>query len=112
MSTRAFAAVRRHAADGVSRRTSLLTLGGAALAAVATLDVSEAKKKKGKDCKKKAKQRCSNDVASCTALIPAVCSGDPTCIAKVNLCCETCSGNGFLTCLLAAANATAIARLK
>jgi type IV secretory pathway VirD2 relaxase len=112
MSTRAFAALRRHAAEGVSRRTSLLTLGGAALAAtVAKPDVSEAKKKKGQDCKKKAKQRCANDAAACRAQIPAACADDPNCTGLATFCCEACSGNGFITCLLAASPGAA-ARLK
>jgi hypothetical protein len=104
MNTNAFDAITRRAAEGISRRRSLLTLGGAALAAtIATPKLSEAKKKKGKDCKKKEKQRCSKDAAACKATIQPLCDpGDPaTCLILQN-CCEECSANGFLTCLILA----------
>jgi hypothetical protein len=104
MSTSAFDAVTRTAAAGVSRRRSLLTLGGAALAAgVTNAGVSEAKKKKGKDCKKKEKQRCTNDAAACKTSIQPLCDpGDPAGCLQAQACCEECSADGFLTCLLIA----------
>jgi hypothetical protein len=106
MSTRAVDSIIRHATDGVSRRRSLLTLGGAALAAVATPAIGEAKKK-GPDCKKKARQRCSNDTAACIAEAPVACDGDADCIANVIGCCDTCAANAFLTCLIAASGSAA-----
>jgi hypothetical protein len=104
MSMRAFESVTRQAAAAVSRRASLVTLGGAALAAVATKPgVSEAKKKKsGNASKKKAKQRCSRDAAVCKAELPAACNGIAECVALLTPCCETCSAGGFVTCLVAA----------
>jgi hypothetical protein len=104
MAARAIDTVMRDVAAGVSRRTSLLTLGGAALAAaVAKPDVSEAKKKKSGDkCKKKEKQRCSNDAATCRLLLPGGCQGDPDCIALLTPCCDSCSSSKFLSCFLAA----------
>jgi hypothetical protein len=108
MDTNAFDTVTRAATAAVSRRGSLLMLGGAALgAAGATPSVGEAKKKKGKDCKKKAKQRCSNDTAACIAEAPVACEGDAECIADVIGCCNNCSANAFLTCLIAASGSAA-----
>jgi hypothetical protein len=103
MNSQVLESVTRRAAAAVSRRSSLVTLGGTALAAsLAMPGVSEAKKKKGKDCKKKEKQRCSNDTADCIATLQATPSCDATCVALLTPCCETCSANGFLTCFLAA----------
>jgi hypothetical protein len=111
MSTNAFDALTREAAAGVSRRGSLLTLGSAALAAsAASPDVGVAKKK-GQNCKKKEKQRCTNDAAACVAEAPAACQGNADCIAEAISCCDTCSANEFLTCLIAATAPTA-AKLK
>jgi hypothetical protein len=64
--------------------------------------VSGAKKKNGKDCKKKERQRCSSDAAACKAFVPVACEGSADCIIAATLCCEECSADGFLTCLLAA----------
>jgi hypothetical protein len=101
MITQAFESVTRQAAAAVSRRTSLLTLGGAALAAsIATPDVSEAKK--GKDCKKKEKQRCSKDAAACKTTVIDVCEDEAACLAALTPCCDECSANGFFTCFIAA----------
>jgi hypothetical protein len=104
MSMSAFDAFTREAAAGVSRRGSLLTLGGAALAAgVTNAGVSEAKKKKGKVCKKKEKQRCNNDAAACKTTLQPLCDpGDPAACLQAQACCEECSADGILTCLLAA----------
>lgn len=112
VSTSAFDTFAREAASGVSRRGSLLTIGGAALAAgVTNAGVSVAKKKK--TCKKKQNQRCNNDAAGCRAQVPAACNNNPECVAEASLCCDTCSANGFLTCLIAASAASAsVARLK
>lgn len=94
MRTQAFAAV--------TRRTSLLTLGGAGLAAsLAMPQLGDAKKKKGKDCKKKEKQRCSSDAAACKQTVAIACQ-DPAGCFEESLCCEECSASGFLTCLIAA----------
>jgi hypothetical protein len=113
MSTQSFTTLTRHAAAVISRRASLLSFGGAALgtaAAVASPSVSGAGKK-GEDCKSKARQRCTRDAAGCRAMGPDLCDNDPTCIAQVTFCCDTCSANGFLTCLLGAQNTAAMARL-
>jgi hypothetical protein len=103
MSTHAFDAVTRRAAAGRSRRRSLLTLSGAALAAtIATPARSEAKQRKGPDCKQKEKQRCNSDAAACKATVNAICELEPAQCAAMLACCETCSARGFLTCFAAA----------
>lgn len=104
MNSRVFDTFTRHAASVVPRRTSLLTLGGAALAtnaAVAHPGFGAARKKSGNTCKKKAKQRCANDAAACRARLLAFCEDFPPadeCAAPVNPCCDTCSANEFLVC--------------
>lgn len=107
MNSTAFDTVMRRLGEGVSRRGSLLTLGGAAVAAtMASPDVSGAKKKgkkKGQDCKNKEKQRCNKDAEACKDTIQPLCDpGDPaTCLILQN-CCEECSANGFIECLILA----------
>ena len=104
MSTRAFDFFTRQAA-AVSRRASLATLGGAALATtLAKPDVSKAKKG-GQSCGKKQKKKCNNNETQCIATGTAQCNsqgGDPAqCLAIINLCCQECFSNDFLVCLLA-----------
>jgi hypothetical protein len=107
MNSRAFETLTRRTAEGISRRSSLLTLGGAALAAtMATPDVGQAKKNKkksGDKCKDKEKKRCNNDAADCKDTIQPLCDpADPgTCLILQN-CCDECSANGFLECLILA----------
>jgi hypothetical protein len=100
--SKALNAFTRNAASATSRRASLRSLGGAALAAnAATRDVSGAKKKSGDKCKKKEKQRCSNDAAACKNTVALGCDPmDPTNCAAEKECCDTCSANAFITCLL------------
>ncbi|MDQ2652253.1 MAG: hypothetical protein M3Z20_04325 [Chloroflexota bacterium] len=97
----------RGTSDGVSRRKSLLALGMAVLAAnAANTDVTEAKKKKGKTCKKKEKQRCRKDAATCKPQVAAICGlGPAQCLAAQN-CCDECAANGFLTCLIGVTGAS------
>lgn len=104
MRTGPFDTVTRHAGAAVSRRTSLLTLGVAPFAAAATRpDISSAKKKSGIDCKKKEKQRCTNDAAACRATVTAVfCPGRADYCAKVLPSCDECTADGFLAGLIAA----------
>ena len=92
----------REAGEQASRRTSLLALGMAVLAAGASHGGVTEARNKGKDCKKKEKQRCQSDVAACRATLAPFCAGDPTTCIILGACCDTCSSNGFLTCLMAA----------
>ncbi|MDQ2652254.1 MAG: hypothetical protein M3Z20_04330 [Chloroflexota bacterium] len=103
MNTQTFDAVTRRAAEGISRRRSLLTLGGAAAAAtIARPSASEAKKKKGKNCKKKEKQRCNKDAAACKTTILVLCDpADPATCTMLQNCCDGCSASTFITCLIA-----------
>ena len=95
-----FDAVARRAAESVSRRASLLTLGGAALAATAAAPgVSLAKKGKkcGKKTKKQEQKRCKRDAAACRKAIQ--CEGEePSPCIRLRACCETCSAGGFAEC--------------
>lgn len=103
MNMHAFDAVSRCAAEGISRRRSLLTLGGAAVAATIARPSASDAKKKGNKCKKKEQQRCKNDAAACKTTVLALCDppGTPECIVLQN-CCDSCSASGFITCLAAA----------
>jgi hypothetical protein len=102
MTTHGFETVTRHAAAGISRRSSLLTLSGAALAATAGKPGVSAAKKGGESCGKKHKKKCNNNKAACNALAAPICP-DPECLATFAVCCNECFTAAFLTCLLAAA---------
>jgi hypothetical protein len=84
------------AATAVTRRRSLLALGGAALAAnVASrtgLTAQDKDKQKAKKAKKKARQRCNQQKAQCRAAG----GGDFAMFG----CCESCYADDFLACLI------------
>lgn len=118
MTTPTIDALALHAAR-LSRRRSLLTLGGAAMAltAAAAVEPGYARKKnknknkngrkgKGANCQKLEEERCANDTAACKATLQPLCNEDNVaeCLA-IQACCEQCSAGGFLTCLLAAQQA-------
>jgi hypothetical protein len=104
----------------MSRRRSLLTLGGALAAATTGLAVEpglarkrnnrnknknkgkNGKNGKGADCQKREKQRCNSDAAACKLTIEQFCNQDNVdqCIA-LQSCCDECSAGGFLTCFIA-----------
>jgi len=67
-----------------------------------TSEVTSARTKQGKKCRQKEAQRCSADASVCRAQVITLCGGDPECIALGSPCCDTCSADGVLTCLLAA----------
>jgi hypothetical protein len=102
----------RRAATSVSRRGSLLSLGGA-LAAVITAPSLTQAKKSTKKAKRKAAQRaeneanliCQSQVAGCRARVLAECDG-PTCPALAECCSSlgTCDFNGFFACLVSSTN--------
>ncbi len=106
-----------HRAARLSRRRSLLTLGGAVFAATAAAAVepgSANKRKKngrkgsGADCQTQEQQRCGNDATECKATVQILCTvedvGVQQCLA-IRECCEECSAGGFLTCFRAAQQA-------
>lgn len=99
MSIKAFDTVTHRALEGISRRRSLLTLGGAAIGATIARPSAIEAKKKG-TCRKKEQQRCTNDAAACRATVLVVCQPPDSdrCLALQD-CCDSCSANGFATCL-------------
>jgi hypothetical protein len=102
MDTNRFAQLTRSLSLAVSRRASLVTLGGAALAAtLAGPDPSQAKKQKGKVCKQKERQRCANDAARCRTTMLSACPLNPDGCEALVACCDACSASGFATCVLA-----------
>ncbi len=102
MTSHAFDALHRTLPD----RRTLLTLGGAGLAAVLSgaFDAT-AKPKSGKRAKKKAKAKCKAQVGQCTLATTLICNdgNDPqVCKEKFLPCCDhlaTCSAGAFLQCI-------------
>jgi hypothetical protein len=94
----------RHVARRASRRTSLMTLGTAGLATLASPLGTVAKKKRAG---KKAKQKCQRQVGQCTTFLLSQLCGEnnPECLALVDRCCAlagNCDPVGFLNCVLPA----------
>ncbi len=102
MNDLSFDAVTRYAATALSRRASLMTLGGAGvstLAAVARPITADARKQ---SAAKKAKKKCKKQIGPCVTAVAPDCSGDPACLAGVRRCCGLagiCDIIGFFTCL-------------
>jgi len=104
MITHAFDAVSRRAAEGISRRRSLLTFGAAAFGGTLAGPSASDARKKGKTCRKKERQRCTNDAAACSATLQTLCATSPlTNCLSLESCCTTCSAEGFWNCLIEAA---------
>ena len=110
MNANAFDAFTRRTADAVSRRKSLLTIGGAALGAtVAAPLLAEADLKK-KECKKKCKEKCKKQVEQCENQVREFCEEkfggldlDDECRAELLPCCATlgkCKAAKSTECLL------------
>jgi hypothetical protein len=112
-----FDSISRRAAAAITRRTSLMTMGAAGLAALSRATTGDAKKnKKGKKADKKAKKecqaelaactteatRCAAQVEQCTAVFAAVCGGDPACDDQIACCSKlaSCDVNAFFACLV------------
>lgn len=123
MNERTFDALTRRGAAGISRRTSLLTLGALGLATLAHPAPSDAAKntKKRKRRKKSAAReqeittcqealaecssgaaRCADQVGPCSTFLTASCAGKPNCIGQAACCplLERCDVEGFLGCLV------------
>lgn len=88
--------------DGITRRKSALVLGSAILVGSGAFpSIGAARKKKSKSCKKQENRRCSTDAAACKNTVALGCSPDDlTNCAAEKTCCDSCSANGFITCLL------------
>lgn len=100
MSEQNFDAFTRQAAQSVSRRQSLMALGGATLAAVATKPTIAEAKKSGKNAnqkaKKQARKKCKKQVQQCVDALNQFNEGNLT------FCCQelsTCDAFGFIQCL-------------
>ena len=122
-------ALSRHAAQTVTRRGSLLTLGGTLAAAIAAPSLAQAgqntgknKGQKRKNAKRKAEQKaaeqaeqaeqaenqanqvCASQVAGCRTEILSVCSlPGGQCIAVADCCSSlgACNTTEFFTCVVA-----------
>jgi GH24 family phage-related lysozyme (muramidase) len=108
MNANAFDAFTRRTAAAVSRRKSLLTIGGAALGAtVAAPFVVEADLKK-KECKKKCKKKCETQVEQCENEVRQLCNDlgaelEQECRDALLDCCSTlgkCKAAKSTECLL------------
>ena len=90
------------AAAGITRRSSLRALGGAALTAsiIARPDRAAArKKKKGKTCQDREQKRCAIDAEACHDTTLRTCTAIDRCLYTL-VCCEECTATGFFTCAL------------
>jgi hypothetical protein len=98
MNGNAFDAFTRQAADAISRRTSLLAIGGATLTAVAAPSIARAKKKKNKCRKQKGKceeavrelcenQNCQKTEEQCLSILLPCCEFFSNCNAKQGVTC-------------------------
>lgn len=89
-----------HRASGITRRGSLLTLGGSALAATLA-GQSVATAKKGKKRKAHLK-RCKRQIPACEDAMRAICNPVPGCVlAELLPCCSplsTCQAGESITC--------------
>lgn len=114
MSESAFDAFSRRAGEAVSRRSSLVTLGVAALAAMVALPGSgvagkpsnNKNKKQKKQAKKQSLKLCQQQVGQCQTFITAECEGNG-CGTVVAVCCPllgTCQNEAFFTCLVDSLN--------
>jgi hypothetical protein len=93
-----FDTLTRQARGVVTRRGSLLTLGGAALApTMANPGVSVAS---GGGFRKKLKRRCDQNKTKCVSSMHAFCNEVEECIAALAPCCDECFGNPFIICFL------------
>ena len=87
-----------------SRRTvlAMLLAGSGGLAGRGP---GEARKgRMGPDCGKQARKRCTADAAQCRKLYLPSCQLEPAQCEAAATCCDTCSADGLLRCLLALQN--------
>lgn len=102
MSTDAFVVATRHAAEAVSRRSSLLTLGAAALAAGLAPPLGVAARK---SAAKKARKKCQRQSEQCRTFYQELCEEndcDEEAVEDILQCCadfKTCNAAAFLDCL-------------
>ena len=95
----------RRAAEAMSRRASLLTLGGAVLARVMAAPRTAQAGKESKKAKKRVKRTCKRQVGACRAFFTELCATDPECdeeeMERVFPCCElleNCEAGDSVAC--------------
>jgi hypothetical protein len=94
------AVLSHRASAAVSRRASLLSLGGAALASLAAPATTAHAGTAGK----KAKRKCKRQVGQCRAAWEDLCMGNPNCESDFFACCQPlarCDVAAYLTCVAA-----------
>jgi hypothetical protein len=99
MNESSFDTLVRHAGEPQDRRSSLMALGGAALAAAFAAPPTAEAGKSGK----KAKKKCNNQVNQCKQAANAQCRNE-ICRSLFNQCCPKlngCHAGEFVACLLA-----------
>jgi hypothetical protein len=101
----------RHAIT-VSRRASLTSLGGAALAAALSVTPEVNAAKNSKKAKRKLKKKCAAQAGQCQATVQTFCAGimDPAqqqeCVQVLSPCCALITGcdvSRGISCILTAA---------
>jgi hypothetical protein len=90
-----------------SRRASLLSLGGAGVAAITGLSLTEAGKTSKKRKKnKKDNKKCQRQVGQCNAYFAPLCEDENApagCAEQIGECCAflgTCQAEAFIDCLM------------
>jgi hypothetical protein len=104
---RAFEDVPRRGAGAVNRRGSLMTLGGAALAAAIARPPLVHAGKIARKARKRSQKKCKKQVDECRARLIALCNGDPECEAIFLPCCSDlsdCQAGKSLDCFFAHVN--------
>ena len=107
MHERRFDALTRHAAHAVSRRHSLLTLGGAAVASAVTVPSVIQAGQTAKRAKKRKRQKCRRQIDQCLDALTEVCEGEESCINNFDHCCPLladCKAGAALDCLFTHVN--------
>jgi hypothetical protein len=101
-------ALAKRLAGSASRRNSLLTIGGAGLAAVsgfAMTGSARKKHKKGKNKNKDKDKKCRRQEGECNAFFAPLCADEDApedCVALMATCCEQlgqCQATAYLDCL-------------
>src|SRR5262245_15483488 len=103
MTTYEFDVLARRAATGISRRGSLMALGGAGLVSLAdSLQPASGKKNKGR---KKATKKCKKQETQCNDFFAPLCEDEEApedCRQATLACCDAlreCHATDFLDCL-------------
>ena len=86
-----FDTLTRQAAGAVSRRGSLLTMGGAAVVAAVTAPSFVQASNDGKKAGKKAKKKCKKQIDECRNTLLDRCLGNPECEDEMELVLPCCS---------------------